>query len=105
MTPYAFLLVKPTDSDEVIRKAYHRVAQENHPDRAGGDGKPGSLWFTSTAAYTAIKTEEVRSVWMQKQELLSGFCDDCSGSGVQGTRLFKGRIKVCEVCKGKGRIV
>jgi DnaJ-class molecular chaperone len=102
MTPYAVLLVKPTDSDEVIRKTYHRIAERNHPDANGGVA--GALWHAATAAYTTVKTEEKREAWAHKQALLSGLCTECEGYGVRGTRMFKGKIRVCAECKGEGRI-
>ena len=30
MTPYAVLLVRPTDTDAVVRKVYHALARANH---------------------------------------------------------------------------
>lgn len=102
MTPYAVLLVKPTDTDELIRKTYHVQARKEHPDLVKVE--PSDNWYIATTAYTAVKTETKRAAWMEKQSLLSGFCDPCGGSGVRGTRMFKGKIKICEVCKGEGRI-
>lgn len=103
MTPYAVLLAKPTDTDETIRKLYHAIAREAHPDSAGPDMKPSDLWFAATEAYTAIKTEDRRARWEEQQALLSGRCTECEGSGVRGTRMFKGKIKLCGACKGGGR--
>jgi DnaJ-class molecular chaperone len=102
MTPYATLLVKPTDGDEVVRKAYHRIAETNHPDANGGAAGP--LWYSVTAAYTAIKTHDARAEWALRQSNLAGLCERCEGFGVTGTRMFKGKIKACDVCKGEGRL-
>jgi DnaJ-class molecular chaperone len=101
-TPYAFLLVKPSDPDEAIRKAYWVVAQVHHPDRNGGVA--GELWAPATAAYDAIKTDEARARWAAKQHLLAGTCTVCGGCGVVGTRMFKGKIRLCAECGGNGRI-
>lgn len=102
MTPYAILTCKPTDPDEVVRRAYHKLAEVNHPDRNGG--KAATEWFTATGAYNAVKTALLRSEWAHRQELLAGLCDRCAGSGVIGTRMFKGKIRLCEECKGEGRL-
>ncbi len=100
MTPYAILLVKPTDSDEIIRKTYHVFARQTHSDL--NDGKRED-WEKFTAAYTAIKTAEQRVAWATKRGMLAGLCVTCEGSGVRGTRLFKGKVRLCEECKGEGR--
>lgn len=104
MTPYAVLLVKPTDSDEVVRKTYHVLARASHPDRQMTQLPPAG-WYVATAAYTSIKTLQARTTWMDKQRLLSELCNDCDGIGVKGTRMFKGKIKLCATCKGEGRTV
>lgn len=103
MTPYAILLVKPTDPDDVIRKAYHKHAETQHPDRNGG--VPGPQWKVTTDAYTAIKTEDARNNWALRLSLMAGVCENCDGSGVKGTRMFKGKIRLCEECKGVGRVL
>lgn len=103
MTPYAVLLVKPTDSDEVIRRVYHDVARLEHPDVVEG-GEPSEAWYTAATAYTLIKTEDARQAWATRQASLSGLCGQCNGCGVQGTRMFKGKIRVCDTCKGEGRV-
>lgn len=101
MTPYAVLLVKPSDSYDVIRKAYHDIAKKTHPDR---DPTEGAAWETATAAYTAIKTQDARETWERMMSNLANPCDECACSGVKGTRMFKGKIRVCENCKGMGRL-
>jgi DnaJ-class molecular chaperone len=100
MTPYATLLVKPTDDDKTIRKTYHRLVEDHHPDRNAG--VPGPRWETLTRAYNAIKTLEARERWEEAQKMLAARCSRCSGSGVGGTRMFKGRIRVCDICEGSG---
>lgn len=102
MTPYATLLVKPTDGDETIRKAYHVLAKQNHPDGAGWSGEPNAAWYATTAAYTAIKTFEARAAWKRQSDLLAGQCASCAGVGVLGTRMFKGKLRICMTCKGEG---
>lgn len=100
MTPYAILLVKPNDPDEFIRKTYHVFARESHPDF---HPLKAIEWKRYTDAYTAIKTQEARDTLALKTSMLAGVCEDCNGSGVKGTRMFKGKIRYCETCKGEGR--
>lgn len=100
MTPYAVLLVKPNDTDELIRKSYHVLAEQHHPD--ANHGEPGSRWYEVSAAYNAIKTPALREAQERGMVLLANFCLPCKGSGVQGTRMFRGKITVCSICKGAG---
>lgn len=109
MTPYAVLLAKPNDSDETIRRLYHAIARHCHPDACRGllpytTEKLNERWHTATEAYSAIKTPELRESWATRQKLLSGVCAACEGSGVAGTRMFKGTIRECKECKGEGRV-
>ncbi len=103
MTPYAVLLVKPSDGDELIRKAYHAVARMEHPDREVGQKMASELWYEATAAYAAIKTFELRRSWSRQQSLHAKLCAQCEGFGVVGTRLFKSSVRVCASCAGNGR--
>ena len=102
MTPYAVLLVKPGDTDEVIRKTYHELAKACHPD-VHYDDAAKERWFDATAAYGAVKTAALRAEWAKKQKLMAGLCDVCKGVGVVGTRMFKGRVHICAACNGYGR--
>ena len=104
MTPYAILLVKPSDSDEVIRKTYYVLARDSHPDVVGTGSVARAKWELATEAYNAIKTEELRTVWTHHAALLAGLCAKCAGAGTVGTRMFKGKIRVCEACCGEGRV-
>lgn len=108
MTPYCILLAKPNDSDEIIRKLYHGLARYCHPDARRGmpeasQEKLNFQWHRITEAYSAIKTDALRAQWAASQFLLSGQCGKCAGSGVVGTRMFKGKITECKDCKGEGR--
>ena len=101
LTPYAVLLVKPTDTDEVIRKAYHALARTAHPDITVGQA---IFWERYNSAYAAIETVEEREAWKKERSMLSGLCGACEASGVVGTRLFGGEIEVCAGCGGRGRV-
>lgn len=105
MTPYAELLVRPSDSDEVIRRWFHVLSRLEHPDRDGAQGHPGPHWYALTAAYGAIRTLGMRTAWAASQARLSGLCVVCGGFGVTGSRVGKALPKVCVACNGEGRKV
>jgi DnaJ-class molecular chaperone len=109
MTPYAVLLARPTDSDDAIRALYHVIARRTHPDAAAatyGTAQEAlkAEWHTATDAYTAIKTVKAREAWERSRKLLSGLCAPCRGEGTQGTRRFKGVVRLCAACGGAGRV-
>lgn len=109
MTPYAILGCRPLDTDETIRCAYHKFARHSHPDARLGlsakiKEKLEAEWYTATTAYSAIKTLEKRADWDRQKSLLSGVCKKCTGDGVTGSRLAGGKIRVCSVCDGEGRL-
>ena len=105
MTPYAELLVKPVDADNVIRRAYHALARHEHPDAHAG--VPGPRWTAITAAYGEIRTTDRRDAWTRRQARLTRFCNACRGYGVTwqrtGTRALRERVNVCTECHGEGR--
>ena len=104
VTPYCVLLCKPTDPDEVIRKAYHVLARLSHPDSVGTGPVAREAWARATDAYNQVKTAELREALAERQALLSGLCAACDGAGVKGTRMFKGKITACSECGGEGRM-
>jgi hypothetical protein len=110
LTPYAVLKVKPTDTDDTIRAFYHIIARRTHPDAitylpsTDEDALNKEEWHAATAAYSAIKTEDKRAAWERERRLLSGRCVPCQGVGTQGTRRFKGTIRLCACCGGTGRV-
>ena len=105
MTPYAVLLVRPSDDDHTIRTRFHVLARNEHPDRNGASGKAGPNWVLITQAYGAIKTAGLRQAWEIAQQLLSRRCPKCFGIGVQGSRTAGGHIILCPACNGAGRAV
>jgi DnaJ-class molecular chaperone len=104
MTPYAVLLLTPRDSDDVVRAAFHALSRDQHPDRDGADGVPGTMWYAIVNAYTALKTTSSRAVYDRALKSLAGVCSTCGGYGTVGTRRFKGTIRLCTTCKGEGRV-
>lgn len=109
LTPYAVLLARPADSDETIRRLYHNIARYTHPDAIARFPEPGRSkareeWYRATEAYTAIKTEPVRRALELTTNRLSGVCTACRGFGVKGSRLGGAKVRICEACKGEGRV-
>ncbi len=102
MTPYALLLVRPTDTDLTIRQRFHVLSRQQHPDRDGGNGEPGALWFQLTEAYSQIKTSGLRAVWARRQAVRARGCPACYGAGVAGTTSLGGRVRLCAECGGEG---
>jgi DnaJ-class molecular chaperone len=105
MTPYAVLLVKPTDDDAVIRARFHELIRPEHPDLGGASGKPGENWSALTEAYGLVKTSSARQSWERKVRTLAGLCTSCQGFGVRGSRIGGGRITICPACQGEGRVM
>jgi hypothetical protein len=109
-TPYAILLAKPGDSDDVIRKLYHDIVRYCHPDALRGlpqdsQEKLRAQWYTATEAYTVVKTVAVRIAWEAQLRIAAGVCGKCRGYGVMGSRIGSGKICVCAACRGEGKIV
>ena len=102
LSPYATLLVRPTDSDDTIRAAYHEASKRLHPDRTGGVAS--EEWYEVKTAYELIETAELRAKWLRQFKTLSGVCADCKGYGVRGTRIGKAKIRSCGACDGYGRV-
>ena len=103
MTPYAVLLVRAVDSDELIRKRFHVLARTQHPDRDGAAGHPGLDWFRISRAYSLIRTTGLRATWAREQKMLSGWCTACQGTGVTGSRVGGCKVRLCASCGGEGR--
>ena len=99
MTPYATLMVRPADGDLRIRKAFHALAEGQHPDRNGAAGVLGPRWYEITAAYGLIKTKTLRAAWKAMQSLQARRCKSCDGYGVVGYK-----VRLCEKCDGEGRM-
>jgi DnaJ-class molecular chaperone len=102
VTPYAVLLVKPTDDDLTIRKRFHELSWILHPDR--NYGTPGASWQAVIDAYQQVKTQERRTDWCSTQGQLARMCIGCQGYGVTWRRVGKDKsAAICSACGGEGR--
>ena len=107
MTPYAELLVRPADSDDVIRARFHELARRCHPDvvltRHGTDWRRlAAEWARCSGAYALVKTQALRDAWERSEALIAGRCRACRGVGITGGALKK--ATVCAGCRGEGRV-
>lgn len=61
MNPYDVLGVSPMASKEEIKKAFHKLAHQHHPDKGGDPEKFKQI----SAAYAAVKDRPVQrpQVW------------------------------------------
>ena len=72
---YEILGVPSTASDEVIKKAYRRLARQYHPDRVQGDGKEAAeaKFKEISAAYDTLGDPEKRKTYDQMRQFGSNF--------------------------------
>lgn len=109
-TPYAILMVRPADDDAAIRRAFHAISKSCHPDKLPTTlteeerAAAQSRWFRAAAAYSCVKTPELRDKQVKYMRGLAGCCKACSGSGVRGTRAAGGQLRLCAACAGEGRV-
>lgn len=100
LTPYAVLLVKPTDGDVAIRKRFHELSRLYHPD-TGSDER--QQWQATVDAYNAIKLPELRVDLHRKTQKRAYVCSTCLGCGVVWSRVKpNARANRCATCKGAG---
>ena len=59
--PYEALSVAREASAAEIRKAYHKIAKENHPDLRPGDSEAESRFLEAQTAYDIIGDKEKRA--------------------------------------------
>jgi DnaJ-class molecular chaperone len=62
---YATLGVSETASEQEIKKAYRKLAKENHPDATGGDKKKGERFKEVSEAYSILSDKTKRSQYDQ----------------------------------------
>jgi hypothetical protein len=104
LTPWAELLVRPVDGDDVVRRAWHAIARVEHAD-ATADRRPGPRWQAAKAAYEAVEDEAARMRWAAALAHQAGLCAVCVGFGVTWRRVGKDRgAKVCAACGGEGKV-
>lgn len=86
---YEILEVQPDASDDDVKKAYRRLAQENHPDNNPGDAAAEERFKKISAAYDVLKDSTKRRDYDTMRRLMrSGAIrtGGGAGSGFTGTK-------------------
>ena len=82
---YEALGVPPRSKDTDIKKAYYKIAQKYHPDKAPGNKAAEEKFKTISAAYEVLKDESQRKLYDQMREAAhnpnSSAGDPFTGSG------------------------
>ena len=89
VNPYAVLGLEPTASDDEVKKAFRRLASENHPDRNPGDAAKEARFKDVNAAYQILGNPDKRVVYdheMRKAKDASEAFKDMFG-GMKGSKV------------------
>jgi molecular chaperone DnaJ len=83
---YEILGVSRTASAAEIKKAYHKLAMQHHPDRNPGDEKAEKMFKEINAAYDILKDEQKRTLYNQfgHQAFQGGMGGSQNRGGFQG---------------------
>lgn len=88
---YKDLGVSSTASAEEIKKAYRKIARENHPDANPGDTAAEERFKKASEAYSVVGDKEKRAEYDElKQMLASGAYSSFGGAGGAGGTGFGG---------------
>lgn len=86
---YKDLGVSSTASAEEIKKAYRKIARENHPDANPGDTAAEERFKQASEAYSVVGDKEKRAEYDElKRMLASGAYSGFGGSGFNVSDLF-----------------
>ena len=101
---YITLGVCRGDSEVEIKKAYLKLAKENHPDLNGNDPHKAQRMADVNIAWGILGSAALRNGYNKRQTTLYGTCELCKGKGfTYKQRGFNGRVLTkCTVCNGAG---
>jgi len=101
---YITLGVCRGDAEAEIKKAYLRLAKENHPDLNHNDAAKAAIMADVNIAWNVLGSFALRNAYNKRQTVMYGTCVPCKGNGFTYKQLgFKGRVLAkCPVCKGSG---
>lgn len=88
---YSTLGIQKGADDAAIKRAYRKLAKENHPDRNAGDSKAAERFAKITAAYDILSDKEKRGQYDRGEidadgnpTIPSGFRHPGAGGGFRG---------------------
>jgi molecular chaperone DnaJ len=81
---YKILGVSKTASQAEIKKAYRKLARENHPDSNPGNKAAEERFKDISEAYSVLSSEQKRKEYDEQRTLFSQFGSRMGGSGFRG---------------------
>ena len=101
---YITLGVCKGDAETEIKKAYLKLAKENHPDLHANDPAKAAIMADANIAWNVLGSLALRNAYNKRQAVVYGTCEPCKGNGfTYKQRGFNGRVlSKCPVCKGSG---
>jgi len=101
---YITLGVCRGDAEDELKKAFRKLAKENHPDQCGNDPAKAAIMAEVNIAWGVLGGGVTRNAYNKRQAALYGTCEPCKGNGfTYKQRGFNGRIlSKCPACKGAG---
>lgn len=99
-TLYTILEVDRSATEEEIKVAYYRKAQQHHPDRGG---KADAMAAINRAAMVLLDVDKRRR-YDDELKLLAELCPTCEGAGRKWKQKgFTARTaEICKTCNGAG---
>lgn len=83
---YSVLGVSSAATTDEIKKAFKKIASENHPDRFPGDEKREAKFKEASAAYTVLSSEENRKKY---DKLLREQSDRVKNIGLDASEILR----------------
>ncbi|MDO4911203.1 MAG: molecular chaperone DnaJ [Corynebacterium sp.] len=96
---YAYLGVDKNASQADIKKAYRKIARENHPDTNPGDAAAEERFKKAAEAYDVVGDPETRREYDQVRSMPRGFGGAGFGGG-SGAGGFNGNINMNDLFNG-----
>ncbi len=95
MNPYNLLGVKPTATDEELKKAYRNLAKEHHPDKKPGDADNEKRFKEISAAYSLLSDKTKRAKF-DNGEIKADGSPNYAGGGFQNASKSYGKWRSAE---------
>ncbi len=92
-TLYDVLGVSPSSTEDEIKKAFRKLAVENHPDKNPGDASKEARFKEINSAYQVLSDPKKKLEYDATQNQVSGINDIFSGMGRQSPRPSKNEAR------------